>query len=53
MFEKNKNNDPQAKLKSNNEREKNISGCFKIINPEMIKIKIFYWLTMFSPPAPR
>ena len=34
-----KNNDPQAKLKSNNEREKNISGCFKIINPEMIKNK--------------
>lgn len=34
-----KNNDPQAKLKNNDEREKNISGCFKIINPELIKNK--------------
>lgn len=34
-----KNNNPQAKLKNNNEREKNISGCFKIINPESIKNK--------------
>ena len=34
-----KNNYPQAKLKNNDEREKNINSCFKIINPEMIKNK--------------
>ena len=47
MFEKNKNNDPQAKLKSNNEREKYFSGSFKIINPENDKNKNILLLRCF------
>jgi len=34
-----KNTEPQAKLKDQNKRIKNISGCFEIKNPEQVKHK--------------
>lgn len=34
-----KNNEPQAKIKGLGKRAENISGCFKIENPEMVKNK--------------
>jgi len=38
-FERIKKTEPQAKMKNKRERLKNISGCFKINNPESIKEK--------------
>lgn len=34
-----KNNKPQAKMKNHEERAKNIAGCFKIKNPEIVRGK--------------
>lgn len=38
-LERKKKTEPQAKMKNKEERLKNISGCFKIKNPESIKKK--------------
>jgi len=38
-LERIKKTEPQAKMKSKEERLKNISGCFKVVNPDSVKEK--------------